>query len=191
MTIRAATRRPLAALALLAAFAAEGAASAADGYPYDGMRVLQSSKSYPDLVAAFNQAVAAEPRVFVVTRASATVGVRKRFGEDIPGNMVAGVYGPEFAKRMLEASIPAGIEAPIRFYLTEDPQTGAASLTYRTPSAVFAPYAQGPGSGPGSEPGSGRGSGPGAAPGAADLTAMARELDAIFARIAARATAGE
>ncbi|MCR9219496.1 MAG: DUF302 domain-containing protein [Alphaproteobacteria bacterium] len=175
MTIRAAIRRPLAALALLAALASAGAASAADPYPYDGMRVLESAKSYPALVAAFNEAVEAEPRVFVVTRASATVGVRNRFGEEIPGNMVAGVYGPEFAKRMLEASIPAGIEAPIRFYLTEDPQTGKASLTYRTPSAVFAPYAQGPG----------------AAPGAADLAAMAQELDAIFARIAGRATAAE
>jgi hypothetical protein len=38
---------------------------------------------------------------------------------------------------MLEASVPAGTEAPIRFYVTEDAD-GAASLTYRLPRAAFA-----------------------------------------------------
>lgn len=139
-------------------------AGADQGYPYDGMRVIETQKGYSALVEAFNAAVEAQDKVFVVTRASATVGVKNRFGEDIPGNMVAGVYGPEFARRMLRASIPAGIEAPIRFYLTEDPATGRATLTYRTPSAVFAPY-------------SGEG-----------LAQMAAELDAIFAEIAVAAT---
>ncbi|MEQ8602159.1 MAG: DUF302 domain-containing protein [Marivibrio sp.] len=166
MTIRPPFAAPAAALALAAALWAAGPppAAAEAGYPYDGVRVIETQKSYADLVAAFNQAVAAQERVFVVTRASATVGVRNRFGEEIPGNMVAGVYGPEFAKRMLEASIPAGIEAPIRFYLTEDPETGLATLTYRTPSAVFAPYD------------------------GAGLAEMAAELDAIFAEIATAAT---
>jgi uncharacterized protein (DUF302 family) len=59
---------------------------------------------------------------------------------------------------MLEASVPAGIEAPIRFYVTETADGGAA-LTYRMPSAVFAPY------------------------GNADLDAMAKELDQIWQRI--------
>ena len=59
---------------------------------------------------------------------------------------------------MLEASIPAGIEAPIRFYVTEQAD-GTAMLTYRTPSALFAPY------------------------GVAALDDMAAELDLIFALI--------
>jgi uncharacterized protein (DUF302 family) len=67
---------------------------------------------------------------------------------------------------MLAASIPAGIEAPIRFYITENAE-GTATLSYKTPTAVFAPYAAG----------------------GEQLTAMARELDAIFAKIAKQATA--
>ena len=55
--------------------------------------------------------------------------------------------------------IPAGIEAPIRFYITENADK-TATLTYRTPSSLFAPY------------------------GSADLDTMARELDGIFAAIA-------
>jgi uncharacterized protein (DUF302 family) len=66
---------------------------------------------------------------------------------------------------MLQASVPAGIEAPIRFYVTEE-EDGTASLHYRTPSDVFAPY-DGDG-----------------------LDAVAAELDTIFARIAADATGG-
>lgn len=160
--VRPAVRSAFVAVTLALSLSAAPALADQD-YPYDGMRVIETDKSYADLVAAFNAAVEAQPEVFVVTRASATVGVKNRFGEDIPGNMVAGVYGPVFAKRMLENSIPAGIEAPIRFYLTEDPATGTATLTYRAPSAVFAPYAGGRDG---------------------DLAAMARELDAIFAAIA-------
>ena len=65
---------------------------------------------------------------------------------------------------MLKASVPAGIEAPIRFYITEDPASGKATLTYRTPSGVFGPYKN------------------------TDRVAMAKELDVIFAKIVADAT---
>jgi len=64
---------------------------------------------------------------------------------------------------MLNASVPAGIEAPLRFYLTEQAD-GTTTLAYRKPSAVFAPY------------------------GSAELNAMATELDQIFSDIATRAT---
>lgn len=60
--------------------------------------------------------------------------------------------------------MPAGIEAPIRLYITEDPASGKATLTYRTPSSVFGPYKN------------------------ADRVAMAKEFDVIFAKIAADAT---
>ena len=72
--------------------------------------------------------------------------------------MVLGVYRNDFAVRMLEASVPSGIEAPIRFYVTED-DGGGATLSYRLPSEMFAPY------------------------GSADLDAMALELDAIWTKI--------
>ena len=73
--------------------------------------------------------------------------------------MVIGVYHPRFAVRMLKASVPAGIEAPLRFYITENPDK-TATLTYRTPTSIFAPY------------------------GSKALDAMARELDDICASIA-------
>ena len=130
--------------------------------PYPGTKIIKTGKSYGDLVKSLNAAVKAD-KMGLVTRASATVGA-KSLGKTIPGNMVVGVYRPDFAIRMLKASVPAGIEAPIRFYITEDPASGTATLTYRTPSSVFNPY------------------------GNADLDAMAKELDVIFAKIAADAT---
>ena len=65
---------------------------------------------------------------------------------------------------MLRASVPAGIEAPLRFYLTENAD-GTSRLIYRRPSDVFKPY------------------------GSAELDAMAAELDLIFSKIAKDAVA--
>ena len=100
----------------------------------------------------------------VVTMASASEGAKAQ-GFTIPGNRVVGVFRNDFARRMLAASLPAGIEAPIRFYLTENTD-GTATLSYRRPSSVFAPYFDR------------------ATP---DLKTLAAELDAIFDRIAAGA----
>ena len=59
------------------------------------------------------------------------------------------------------------IEAPLRFYLTENTD-GTATLSYKLPSAVFAPYTGEAGP---------------------DLASAAAELDALFAEIAAAAGA--
>lgn len=117
------------------------------------LETVATSKSFADLQSALEAAVK-DSGMAVVTRACASCGAAKR-DIDIPGNMVVGVYRNDFAVRMLEASVPAGIEAPIRFYLTEN-DDGTASLSYRLPSSVFAPY------------------------GSADLDAMAKELDVIW-----------
>ena len=127
-----------------------------------GIRSYKTPHDFETLVRRVEAAVEAN-KMFVVTRASASKGAAKR-GVTIPGNMVLGVYRNDFAVRMLEASVPAGIEAPIRFYVTENPD-GTADLSYRAPSDVFAPYKDG----------------------GAALEAMARELDAIFAAIADQA----
>jgi uncharacterized protein (DUF302 family) len=132
----------------------------ASDFPYPGMRVVATPHGFGDLVKRLDAAIEANG-MFAVTRASASVGAKRR-GVDIPGNMVVGVYRNDFAVRMLAASVPAGIEAPLRFYLTANAD-GTASLSYRAPSAVFAPY------------------------GSAELDAMAQELDAIFAAIGAGA----
>ena len=131
----------------------------------DGLIGETTGYSYPEMIERLDQAVK-DHKMGLVTRASATVGVKQVLNEDIPGNMVVGVYHPRFAKRMLEASVPAGIEAPIRFYITEEAD-GGTTLTYRTPSAVFAPWADGNDA----------------------LQALAAELDEVFAGIFAQATA--
>ncbi len=123
-----------------------------------GTTVIPTPHSFATLVKRLDTAIE-KAGMFAVTRASASVGAERR-GIAIPGNMVVGVYRNDFAVRMLAASVPAGIEAPIRFYLSEN-KDGTTTLRYRTPSALFAPYG-----------------------GGAGLAALARELDAIFAEIA-------
>jgi uncharacterized protein (DUF302 family) len=95
----------------------------------------------------------------VVAEACAHCGAQK-IGVTIPGNRVIMVFAPPYAVRMLEASVPAGIEAPIRIYLTEQ-SDGTANLSYVKPTDVFAPY------------------------GSAELNKMAKELDAVFEKIIA------
>ncbi len=129
-----------------------------------GWEVIKTQHSYANLIKRLNAAVKSN-KMGLVTRASATLGA-KALGKKIPGNMVIGVYHPRFAIRMLEASIPAGIEAPVRFYITEN-ENRTATLSYKKPTAIFDPYKDG----------------------GKKLVTMARELDAIFAKIAKEATA--
>lgn len=74
----------------------------------------------------------------LMTSASAS-DVAKAAGVKIPGNRIVGVFRNDFARRMLNESISAGIEAPIRFYVTEN-MDGTATLSYKKPTFVFAPY---------------------------------------------------
>ncbi|MPY71895.1 MAG: DUF302 domain-containing protein [Alphaproteobacteria bacterium] len=133
-------------------------ATADNPRPYPGTQVIRTAHSYQVLVGRLDAAVKAN-KMGVVTRASATEGAKKVLKMDIPGNMVVGVFHPRFAVRMLKASVPAGVEAPLRFYITANADN-TATLTYRKPSSVFAPYEN------------------------AELDKMAEELDAIFAKIA-------
>ncbi|MEH6631056.1 MAG: DUF302 domain-containing protein [Halopseudomonas aestusnigri] len=136
-------------------------AMADQSYPYDGVVSIKVEKPYKELSADLKDAIKLN-KMGLVTRATASGGAAAQ-GITIPGNMVVGVYRNDFARRMLAASIPAGIEAPIRFYLTEN-KDGTTNLTYRKPSAVFAPY------------------------NSEELDVMAKELDAIFDAIAQGAT---
>jgi len=147
---------------LVTASVASGSALAGNATPYPGTEVISTSFGFAELRTRLEAAIEANG-MYVVTAASASAGAKNR-GIAIPGNLVLGVYRNDFAVRMLEASVPAGIEAPLRFYLTENAD-GKATLTYRKPSAVFAVY------------------------GSAELDKMAQELDAIWAKIAARTLA--
>jgi uncharacterized protein (DUF302 family) len=131
--------------------------------PREGWVVIKTSFLYNELVDRLIASVKAE-KMLVVTQASASGGAKAQ-GIVIPGNRVIGVYRNDYARRMLAASIAAGIEAPIRYYVTEDPD-GTATLSYRTPSAVFAPYMD---------------------EGGDSLMALAQDLDIVFDTIARRA----
>jgi len=133
--------------------------------PRPGWSVTATAKPYDALVEATRDAITAEG-LFVVTQAGPTEAAARR-GIEIPGNRVIGAFNNDYAVRILSLSTPAMIEAPIRFYVTENPD-GTATLSYKQPSTVFAPYVEAAGPG---------------------LSEIAAELDAAFAEIAARATA--
>jgi uncharacterized protein (DUF302 family) len=154
-------QRFLKLLVLLAIFAAPAQALE----PREGWVILQSTKSFEDLVKAVNTAVDAAP-IRIVTQASASAGAKMQ-GITIPGNRVFGLYDNGYARRMLETSIAAGIEAPIRLYATENAD-GTSTLAYKTPSHVFAPYFE---------------------EGGDALRALAAELDGVFDGVAKAAVA--
>lgn len=156
-------RRFFIALFALLAIALSHQGLAANASPLSGTHTVNTTLGFNPLRDRLEAAVVANG-MFVVTRASASRGAAGR-GIAIPGNLVIGVYRNDYAVRMLKASVPAGIEAPLRFYVTEN-SDGTASLTWREPSAVFAPY------------------------GNADLDRMAAELDAIWQKIVTQATGG-
>jgi len=131
-------------------------AAQTDMAPREGWTVYPSEKPYAELVEAV-KAAAGTHKLGVVTEAGPTETARAR-GVEIPGNRVIGLFNNLYAVRILNLSTPAMIEAPIRVYVTEN-SDGSATLSYKLPSAVFAPYAEEAG---------------------AELTIAAAELDLIF-----------
>jgi uncharacterized protein (DUF302 family) len=129
--------------------------TAAD-HPYPGTNVVRTEYRFDQLLGRLERAIA-DHKMGLVAQASASRGAAAR-GVKIPGNAVLMVFHNDYAVRMLKASVPAGIEAPLRLYVTENPD-GTASITYRLPSAVFAPYGSG------------------------ELDRMAQELDVILRNI--------
>ncbi len=126
----------------------------------EGWVVMSTRHSFAVLGSKLDEAVKANGMA-VVNAASASEGARAQ-GFTIPGNRVVGVFRNDFARRMLAASLAAGIEAPLRFYLTENAD-GTATLSYRTPASVFSPYL---------------------AEGGQDLRRISEELNSIFNSIA-------
>lgn len=131
--------------------------------PREGWAVHQTGKTYDELVEDTIAAIKAGG-LFVVTQAGPTEAAKRR-GIEIPGNRVIGAFNNDFAVRTLRLSTAAMIEAPIRFYVTEN-EDGTATLSYKLPSAVLAPYAD---------------------EGGAGLAEIGSELDGLFATIAEEA----
>jgi len=115
-----------------------GPASAENATPYSGTQVIDTGKPFAAYVDALRDVIK-ESGFVIVGLACANCAIKSRFGEEVPGNRVFLFFRPEYAKRMLEASTAAGIEAPIRVYVTEAAD-GSATVTYRLPSHVFGAY---------------------------------------------------
>ncbi len=139
--------------------------ASADIEPRPGWQVVETQLTHAELLQRLTAAVPQE-NMGVVTQAGPT-GVARQRGIEIPENRVVGVFNNDFAVRLLELSTAAMIEAPVRFYVTEDPD-GTATLSWKEPSFVFEPYAD---------------------EGGEELAKIARELDQRFEAIATRATA--
>ncbi|MHA7774968.1 DUF302 domain-containing protein [Roseibium sp. M-1] len=152
-------------LFVLLSFAVVAGARAESLSSRQGWEVVATSKSYSGLLEDLKAAIKDEG-MGLITQASASDGAKGR-GLTIPGNRVIGVYRNDYAVRMLEASVAAGIEAPIRFYVTEN-SDGTGTLSWKTPSFVFAPYM---------------------VEGGQNLTDLAAELDIVFRAIADKAVA--
>jgi uncharacterized protein (DUF302 family) len=125
-----------------------------------GTKTISTTQSFDETVGRLEKAII-DNKMSLVAEASASKGAASR-GIKIPGNTVLMVYRNDYAVRMLKASVPAGIEAPLRIYVTEN--ANGSNITYRSPSATFAPYKS------------------------AELDALASELDPIFDKIVADAT---
>ncbi|TWI87156.1 uncharacterized protein (DUF302 family) [Roseibium hamelinense] len=152
---------------LMCALILSSAALAQSVEPRPGWRVVKTEQSYDELVESVSSSIKAEG-MLLVTQASASAGAKGQ-GITIPGNRVIGVYRNDFARRMLDASVASGIEAPIRFYITENTD-GTGTLSWKTPSFVFEPYMGESGG---------------------QLKALASELDGVFMKIADRAVGSE
>ena len=157
--------RPLFMAAAMTAFSLTATNSLAEGITArDGWVIMETAKSYAGLIDAVKTATGANG-MGVVTQAGPTKVAAKR-GITIPGNQVIGVFNNDFAVKILATSTAAMIEAPIRIYVTENPD-GTATLAYKTPSHVFAPYLD---------------------EGGETLAGLAAEMDTRFAAIADQAT---
>lgn len=143
----------------LAALSVQAAAN--NGLPE--IRTVNSQVPFDTMVQRLEKSIV-DNKMGLVAQASASKGAASK-GIKIPGNAVLMVFRPDFAVRMLKASVAAGIEAPLRIYITENAD-GTTSVSYRTPSIVFSPYQN------------------------SELDALATELDPIFDRIVGDAVQG-
>jgi uncharacterized protein (DUF302 family) len=134
----------------------------APAQPREGAVVRVSRAPFARVAEALEQAVA-EQGMALVCHANAQRGAAGR-GVTIRGNQVLMVFRNDFAVRLLAADPAAGFEAPMRLYVHENPD-GTATVAYRPPSAVLAPYRH------------------------PEVQAVARELDPILAAIVERGLA--
>jgi uncharacterized protein (DUF302 family) len=122
---------------------------------------LSSPHDFDATLARVERAVEAHGMFKIATASASRAAAGAGFA--LPGDAVVLVFRNDFARRILAARPEAGIEAPFIVHIRQTP--GGAMIAWKRPSAVYAPYAH------------------------PEIDAAARELDAIFAAIAATAAA--
>ncbi|WP_193185997.1 DUF302 domain-containing protein [Nisaea sediminum] len=113
------------------------AALAAVEKPYSGTVTIETGQPFDAFVKTLPEAI--KVHGFNIVGVACATCAAKSQGVTVPGNRVFFFFKPAYAVRMLAASEAAGIEAPIRVYVTEG-QDGSARVTYRLPSHVFGAY---------------------------------------------------
>lgn len=136
--------------------------SAENREPYSGIVKVETGKTFEDFAKAVAPAI--KQHDFNIVGVACGSCAVKSLGKTISGNRVFFLFAPRYAIRMLTASTAAGIEAPLRFYVTEN-SDGTALVTYRLPSHVFGAYE------------------------VPELTLMGRELDKMMTTVLASALA--
>jgi uncharacterized protein (DUF302 family) len=101
--------------------------------PYPGTISWPTDYSFHDLVGRLQKSVAANGMTVLAVASAQHRSV------SIPANATLLVFRNDYAARIVEADVIAGMEAPIRLYVTEGANR-KASVTYRTPSSILALY---------------------------------------------------
>lgn len=120
---------------------------------------LASPHGFDATLARVERAVETQGMFRIATASASRAAAGAGFA--IPGDAVVLVFRNDFARRILAADPQAGIEAPFILHIRETPS--GAAIAWKRPSAVYGAYRQ------------------------AAIDEAARELDAIFAAIAAEA----
>lgn len=120
------------------------------------MLIYECTESADDIASTLIDSIV-ENKMRVVAHIDGQANAAK-LGRTVPADQILEVFRPDFAIRVWQACKPAGIEIPLRIHIYEN-SAGKTSVAYRTACETFAPYAS------------------------AELTAIGKELDAIFATI--------
>ncbi len=102
--------------------------------PYPGTVSWQTDYNFHELVGRLQKSIAANGMTLVATTSAIGHG-----SNVVSDNAVLLVFRNDYALRMVQANALAGMEAPIRLYVTAGADKKAA-VTYRTPTSIFALY---------------------------------------------------
>jgi uncharacterized protein (DUF302 family) len=101
--------------------------------PYPGTVSWQTDYAFHELVGRLQKSVTNNGMTLIATSSAV------QRGGGIPENAVLLVFRNDYAVRMVQANVLAGMETPIRLYVTANADK-KATITYRTPTSIFALY---------------------------------------------------